>query len=117
MSDESDSALVSEMLDAARRIAAYIDAGGAPEFLQQTIVYDAVCMNLLRLGECARFLGPETRSRLPTVPWPDLVNLRNRLAHGYETLKPALLWSIASVNVPDVAALLAGLADPSEGGT
>ena len=105
---------MSEMLDAAQRIAAYIEAGGAPEFLQQTVVYDAVCMNLLRLGECARFLSPEIKSSLPTVPWPDLVNLRNRLAHGYETLKPALLWSIASVNVPNVAALLAGSMDSSE---
>ena len=43
------------MLDAARRIAAYIDAGGAPEFLQQTIVYDAVCMNLLHAAHQAGF--------------------------------------------------------------
>ena len=102
------------MLDAAERIATYIEAGGEAEFLQQSIVYDAVCMNLLRLGECARFLSPGIKSRLPMVPWPDLVNLRHRLAHGYETLKPGLLWSIASVNVPDVAALLAGLEGPSE---
>lgn len=106
MSDNHDGPLIAEMLDASERMAAYIKPGGRAEFMQQSLVYDAVCMNLLRFGECARFLSPELKSQLPDVPWPDLVNLRNRLAHSYDSLKPDLLWLIASRSVPDVVAAL-----------
>ena len=106
MSDESDPFLFDEMHDAAARIADYIGAGGEAEFMRQTIVYDAVRMNLLRIGECARFLSPGLKSRLPDIPWPDLVNLRTRLAHSYETLKPGLLWQIACSSVPAALAAI-----------
>lgn len=68
----------------------------------QTLVYDAVCMNLLRTGECARFLSDAVKARLPDIPWPDIVSLRSRVAHSYETLKPEVLWLIASVSLPEL---------------
>ena len=102
------------MHDAAARIADYIGAGGEAEFMRQTIVYDAVRMNLLRIGECARFLSPGLKSRLPDIPWPDLVSLRNRLAHSYETLTPSLLWLIASSSVPDAIATIEAELSPGK---
>lgn len=77
----------------------------------QTLVYDAVCMNLLRTGECARFLSDAVKTRLPDIPWPDIVSLRNRVAHSYETLKPAVLWLIASVSLPQLDAALRSLGE------
>ncbi len=91
------------MLDAAGRIRGYITPEGRTEFLRQGLVYDAVCLNLLRIGECARFLSNDFKAQLPDVPWPDIVNLRNRVAHSYETLRPEVLWLIASADLPDLA--------------
>ena len=111
MSDEADANLIAEILDAAGRVQTYIDADGHEGFMRQDLVYDAVCMNLLRVGECARFLGDDVKARLPNIPWPDIVSLRNRVAHSYETLKPDVLWLIASVSLPELSDALRGLRD------
>ena len=111
MSDETDAALIDDILDAAQRIKTYVGLEGRNGFMRQELVYDGVCMNLLRIGESARFLGEQTTSRLPEIPWPDLVSLRNRVAHGYETLKPETLWLIATLSLPDLVAALHGLRD------
>ncbi|MFN7108927.1 MAG: DUF86 domain-containing protein [Brevundimonas sp.] len=100
MSDAADANLIAEILDAAGRVRVYIEQDGREGFLRQSQVYDAVCMNLLRIGECARFLSDDVKGRLPSIPWPDIVSLRNRVAHSYETLKPEVLWLIASVSLP-----------------
>ena len=113
MSDEADAGLVLEILDAAERVRTYLAPEGQAGFLRQDMVYDAVCLNLLRVGECARFLSDGFKRRLPDVPWPDLVNLRHRVAHGYEPLRPEVLWLIASVNLPDLADRLRGLEEPA----
>src|SRR5687768_13977751 len=101
------------MLDAADRVKAYLDPAGREGFVGQGMVYDAVCMNLLRLGECARLLSDGVKIRLPAIPWPDIVNLRHRVAHSYETLKPDVLWLVASVSVPELSRALRSLAEPS----
>lgn len=104
MSDDLDRVLLREMIDAAERVADYIDAqGGETEFMRQRILYDAICLNLLRFGECARTLSEAAKSYLPSVPWPDIINLRHRVAHSYEQLKPSVLWRIASIDMPDLA--------------
>ena len=111
MSDESDGNLIAEILDAAERVKTYISADGQDGFMKQDLVYDGVCMNLLRIGECARFLSDDTKALMPTIPWPDLVNLRNRVAHSYETLRPAVLWLIASKSLPELGEALIRLED------
>ena len=113
MSDEADASLILEILDAAERVRTYLAPVGQAGFLRQDMVYDAVCLNLLRVGESARFLSEGFKGRLSEVPWPDLVNLRHRVAHGYETLRPEVLWLIASVNLPDLADRLRGLDEPA----
>lgn len=113
LSDEADRLLVREMLDAAARVESYIkDHGGEAEFMRQGVLYDAVCLNLLRFGECARVLSDSAKARLPLVPWPDIINLRHRVAHSYDLLKPAVLWRIATVNVSQIAELIRPLEEP-----
>lgn len=111
MSKSADSHLVAEITDAAARVRLYLALEGRDGFMQQELIYDAVCMNLLRVGECARFLSSSMKTRLPTIPWPDIINLRNRVAHSYETLRPEVLWLIASVDLPELASALQGAAE------
>jgi uncharacterized protein with HEPN domain len=97
------------MTDAAERVAKYVAASSEMEFLRQEITFDAVCMNLLWFGECARVLPADTRVRLPLTPWPDIINLRHRIAHGYDKLKPGLLWIVAAHDLPALARQVAEL--------
>ena len=98
-----DSVQIDEVLDAARRLTGYVARTSADEFEKNELIYDAVCMNLLRIGEGARLLSDTAKAQLPDFPWPDIINLRHRIAHGYSHLRAAVIWETATRNVPQFA--------------
>jgi uncharacterized protein with HEPN domain len=38
------------------------------------------------IGEAAGHVPAEERIRHPDIPWPEIVGLRNRLIHGYDSV-------------------------------
>jgi len=51
------------------------------------------------VGEAAARVSPATQSRIPDVPWPQIVGMRNRLIHGYDDVDFAILWEIVAVDL------------------
>jgi uncharacterized protein with HEPN domain len=58
------------------------------------------------IGEAARALSDERRSQHPEVPWQDVIGLRTVLAHHYHRVDPNQVWTIATVEVPQLVRLL-----------
>ena len=67
-------------------------------------------LSLVRLleivGEAAGRVSAEERTRHPDVPWPEIVGLRNRLIHGYDSVDFDILWQIVSDDLPPLIAAL-----------
>jgi len=67
-------------------------------------------LSLVRLleiiGEAAGRVPQEDRDRLSNIPWRDVVDLRNRLIHGYDTVNFDILWSIVQRDLPPLLAEL-----------
>ena len=67
-------------------------------------------LSLVRLleivGEAAARLSAETRNRYQTIPWPDIIGLRNRLIHGYDIVDFDILWDIVNDDIPPLIAQL-----------
>jgi hypothetical protein len=47
-----------------------------------------------------RFLLIEDQSRYPSIPWRDIVGMRNRLVHGYDAIDLDVLRDTAQVDLP-----------------
>ncbi len=54
------------------------------------------------VGEAAGRVSEETRSRHPSIPWLDVVGLRHRLIHGYDTVDFNILWDIVQDDLPQI---------------
>lgn len=52
------------------------------------------------LGEAAGKVPIEVRNRYPDLPWAQMIGLRNRLAHGYFSVDPAILLTVATKILP-----------------
>ena len=67
-------------------------------------------LSLVRLleivGEAAGRVPAEERACHPDIAWPEIIGLRNRLIHGYDSVDFDILWQIVS---DDLAPLITAL--------
>jgi len=52
------------------------------------------------VGEAANRTPTQERPRWPEIPWRDVVDLRNRLIHGYDEVDFDVLWAIIQDDLP-----------------
>lgn len=61
-------------------------------------------LSLVRLleimGEAAGRVSSQTRNQYGEIPRLDIVGLRNRLIHGYDTVDFDILWQIITTDLP-----------------
>ncbi len=58
------------------------------------------------VGEAANRVSAGTRSKIPKVPWRDIIGMRNPIIHGYDTIDTAMLWDTVKEDLPLLAAAL-----------
>jgi uncharacterized protein with HEPN domain len=67
------------------------------------------------IGEAAGGVSEATRRRHPEIPWRQIVDMGNLLAHGYRFVSPGVVWQVAVRDLPgleaQVRAILAETAD------
>jgi len=54
------------------------------------------------VGEAANKVNASTRKEIPDIPWSQIVSLRHRLIHGYDTIDMDILWKILTADLPDL---------------
>lgn len=88
------------MRDALQKIEGYTQGIGQLEFNSNSMVQDAVHMQLLVLGENVRRLSAHYKETHPQVAWQLIAGLRNVLAHEYEHIDLEEIWDVAAKDVP-----------------
>ena len=70
------------------------------EFSQDEWLMDAVAHNLLIMGEAAKHIPHNVRSKVPDIPWNSMKYLRNIIAHEYFTVSRETLWKTVNERLP-----------------
>jgi Uncharacterized conserved protein len=52
------------------------------------------------VGEAASRVSADLKTDHDQIPWADIVGLRNRLIHGYDSVDPDILWDILVGDLP-----------------
>jgi uncharacterized protein with HEPN domain len=58
------------------------------------------------VGEAANNVAPDTRERLPQVPWRAIAGTRDRLVHAYFDVDLDRIWQIVTVDLPALIAAI-----------
>lgn len=84
---------------ACERITEYAERSEASEDL----VFDAIRMRLVEIGEAVKDLDDATRSLAPGLPWAEMARLRDMLAHRYFDTTHAIVMVTARDDIPRLA--------------
>ena len=70
-------------------------------------------LSLVRLleviGEAANRVPRDVQARYPDIAWPEIIGLRNRLIHGYDSVDLDIVWQTVR---EDLAPLIGALERP-----
>jgi len=85
------------------RIEEYIK-DGEEAFAASRMAQDAVVRNFEIIGEAAKKVSAELKSRWLDIPWRRIAGLRDVLIHDYEGVDIDEVWSIAHREAPELKA-------------
>ncbi|HEY9074238.1 MAG TPA: HepT-like ribonuclease domain-containing protein [Desulfobaccales bacterium] len=74
------------MLDSATEAVELIKGKYRADLDTNRVVSLALVRLLEILGEAANKVTTAAREQNPNIPWPQIISLRNRLIHGYDTI-------------------------------
>ena len=98
--NEPDRIRLQHMLDAANEALSFVSNKSKENLASDRKLALAIIKEIEIIGEAAARISTETRSLHPSVPWPAMVGMRNRLIHGYADVDFDIVWSAVKVDLP-----------------
>jgi uncharacterized protein with HEPN domain len=112
----TDGAFVDDILIAASRIRDQVRGVVMDDFLRDFdgTTQDAVIRQIGIVGEAASKLSANFRAKYPTIPWIQIIGMRNVVIHQYWEIKLDVVWEAATRDVPALVKKLRAVNDVVE---
>lgn len=81
------------------------------ELLEDEVLLTAFIHWVQTIGEAANGVTESLRAEQPQVPWRQIVDMRNLLAHGYRYVDPAIVWQVVVRDLPGLKVEVQAIAD------
>lgn len=81
------------------------------QLIEDEVLLTAVIHWVQTIGEAANGVSESLRAEHPGVPWRQIVDMRNLLAHGYRYVDPAMVWQVAVRDLPGLRDEILAIAD------
>jgi uncharacterized protein with HEPN domain len=88
------------MLEAAEKCVALWRGKLYGDMLRDETAVLATIRLLEVVGEAAKNVSSEMRSRHPEISWREIAGTRDRLIHGYFDVDYEVIWSIITIDLP-----------------
>ncbi len=106
MSERSRTTALRHMLDHAREAVALATGKNRADLDADRLLNLALVRLLEIVGEAAGRVPQELCANHPEIPWPQIISLRNRLIHGYDSVDFNILWQIIVTDLPPLISAL-----------
>jgi uncharacterized protein with HEPN domain len=79
--------------------------------LSDGLVFDAIRIRLLEIGEAVKALPDELLDSQPSIPWRQIARMRDHLAHRYFDTAHAILQATVDDDLPELERAIQALAN------
>jgi uncharacterized protein with HEPN domain len=100
MTQHDDKVRLRHMLDYSRKATAMIQGRTRQDFNTDEMLSLALTRAIEIIGEAAARVSPAIQQNQASIPWPQIIGLRNRLVHGYDAVDLDILWNIIQSDLP-----------------
>lgn len=101
-----DDQRLTDVLAAIAAIRAHLGRGD----LSDGLIFDAVRIRLLEVGEAVKALSPELLATEPTIAWKQIAAMRDQLAHRYFDTSHAIVAATVASDLDELEAAVTRLA-------
>jgi len=100
MSSRHDEERLADIVDSITAIRSHLTRGD----LYDGLIFDAVRLRLIEIGEAVKLLDPELVASEPDVRWSDAAGMRDWLAHHYFDTSRAIVEATIAEDLPPLEA-------------
>ncbi|MGA2295371.1 MAG: HepT-like ribonuclease domain-containing protein [Acidimicrobiales bacterium] len=100
MSSRHDEERLADIVDAIAAISSHLTRGD----LSDGLIFDAVRLRLIEIGEAVKLLDPQLVASEPDIRWSDAAGMRDWLAHHYFDTSRAVIEATIAEDLPPLAA-------------
>jgi uncharacterized protein with HEPN domain len=97
---------IDDLKEAISKIQSFTRGMDFEAFRADAKTIDAVIRNLEVLGEAACHMPEQLREKYPTVPWGEMIGIRNMLIHEYFGVSHEILWETIQKDIPKLESTL-----------
>jgi uncharacterized protein with HEPN domain len=77
--------------------------------LSDGLIFDAVRVRLIEIGEAVKSIGDDLLETEPGIPWAQIAAMRDRLAHRYFDISHAIIAATITNDLPELDTAVARL--------
>ena len=104
---------VRDMIEACEKVLTYAEGMDAEALLADDRTFNAVCFNIIVIGEAVTHIPAHVHEAHPEIPWARMVGTRNRVVHGYPTIDAVAIREIIGSHIPALLPSLRALLEAS----
>lgn len=100
MSERPQLLYCQDILESGAAIQSYVQGMTCDAFVLDRMRYSAVIREFEIIGEAVGKLSEELKSQYPEIPWQDVKDFRNLLAHEYFGVDLEIVWNTIRDDLP-----------------
>ena len=90
-----------DILEAIEDIERYASRG-KDAFLDDELIQNWMISHIALIGEACRSLTDEFQARYASIPWADIIGMRNLLVHHYFGIDTEAVWMVVDRDIPEL---------------
>lgn len=93
---------IQDMLDSIKNIEDFVGDMSFDEFCGDEKTKSAVVLKIEIIGEAAKNVPREIRTKYKELPWKNMVGMRDKISHSYFGIDYKIVWKVIKERLPGI---------------